>query len=105
MAGLLVLGSNNLTLIYSSIHSGDASREKASDLVGALGGVRPVQHTSLWQGWKPPNPKPIIFPKIIGFTGKPPVQGVSGNGFTGLVPLFSAVFFPLSGLTECWGGG
>jgi hypothetical protein len=31
------------------------------------------------------NPKPIIFPKIIGFTGKPPAQGVSGKGFTGLV--------------------
>jgi hypothetical protein len=34
------------------------------------------------------NPKPIIFPKIIGFTGKPPAQGVSGNGFVGLVPFF-----------------
>jgi hypothetical protein len=32
------------------------------------------------------TPKPIIFPKIIGFTGKPPAQRVPENGFTGLMP-------------------
>jgi len=39
LAGLLVLalGPENLTLVYSSIHSGDASRERAEELVAAIG--------------------------------------------------------------------
>ena len=39
LAGLLVLalGPENLTLVYSSIHSGDASRERAEALVAAIG--------------------------------------------------------------------
>lgn len=39
MAGLLVLalGPEDLTLVYSSIHSGDVSRERACELVKAIG--------------------------------------------------------------------
>jgi hypothetical protein len=56
----------------------------ANRAIGGLHSARPVQCTYLWQGRVPFNPKPIIFPKIIGFTGKSPAQGVSGNGFTDL---------------------